>query len=230
MPELSSCWRNHSTSLHCLPLYYHLLERNILHRPYSLELSEFHREFLTLWKKNYPWQHKKNNIVKRVWNTLPYSLLWNIWLARNHRVFKDKETIIRKLCNKARSLTLETISAKNQRNIDITSLCVEEWNFIGYLWDKKNSNQNRNITNNLPNNSSHNWKIRLKEEEFLTWLKNCNIYYLFFDGASKSSPGIARVGGVIFNANGERIATYEWGLAPISNNRVEALALYQGLI
>jgi len=94
-----------------------------------------------LWKKNYPWQHKKNNIAKRVWDALPYSLLWNIWLARNRMVFKDKETIIRKLCNKARSPTLETISVKSQKKIDITGLCVEERNFIGNLLDKSNSNQ-----------------------------------------------------------------------------------------
>jgi len=35
---------------------------------------------------------------------------------------------------------------------------------------------------------------------------------------------------VIFNANGDNILSYEWGLFHTSNNRAEALALYQGLI
>jgi len=145
-------------------------------------------------------------------------------------VFKDKETITRKLCNKAKSLTLETISAKNQKQIDITGLCVEERNFIGSLLDKSNSNQSgRNISIQL-NTSKHRWKVRLKEEEFSTWLSNSNSHYLFFDGASKSNPGTAGVGGVIYSTNGDIRITYEWGLNPLSNNREEALALYQGLI
>jgi len=52
----------------------------------------------------------------------------------------------------------------------------------------------------------------------------------FFDGTSKSNPGIARVGGVIFNAKGDHILFYEWGLGQISNNRSEDLAIFQGLI
>jgi len=64
--------------------------------------------------------------MKRVWDILPYNMLWNIWLARNQKVFKDKDSIVRSLCNKARGLTLETISIKNQRNIDIIELSIEE--------------------------------------------------------------------------------------------------------
>lgn len=158
-------------------------------------------------------------------------MLWNIWLARNRKVFKDKESTTRNLCNKAMSLALETISVKNQRNINIIDISVEERNFIGYLLDKNNSNQNGNTTSNRHNNVNHKWKIRLKEEEFSIWFKNYNSYYLFFFyGSSKSNLGIAGAGGVIFNANGERIVSYEWGLGPISNNRAEALALYHGLI
>jgi len=35
---------------------------------------------------------------------------------------------------------------------------------------------------------------------------------------------------VILDANGEIVLSYEWGLGHISNNRAEALALYQGLL
>lgn len=102
-------------------------------------------EVLHLWKKNYPWQKKNHNIAKRVWDALPYSLLWKIWLARNNMVFKNKATIIRELCNKARSLTLETILVKRQNDIDITDLCVEERNFIAYLLDNSNGWKNGNL-------------------------------------------------------------------------------------
>ena len=35
---------------------------------------------------------------------------------------------------------------------------------------------------------------------------------------------------MILNANGDTILSYDWGLGQTSNNRAEALALYQGLI
>lgn len=76
---------------------------------------------------------------------------------------------------------------------------------------------------------TNSWKVRLKEEEFANWIQNCNCFYLFFDGAYKSNPGIAGAGGLIINAYGEHILHYEWGLGKVSNNRAEALALFQGL-
>lgn len=161
-----------------------------------------------------------------VWDTLPYSLLWNIWLEINRIVFKNKETITRKFCNKAKNLTLETISARNQKQIDIIGLFIEERNFIGYILEKNNSNQSGSNINSQLHTSMYSWKVRLNEEEFSAWLRNNNSNYLFFNGASKSNPGIAGVGGVIYNTNGDIRATYEWGLGPLSNNRAEALTLY----
>jgi len=85
-------------------------------------------------------------------------------------------------------------------------------------------------TNRQLNNSNYSWKIRLKDGELSTWLRNSNVHYLFFDGASKSNPKTAGAGGIIYNANGEIQLSYEWGLGSLSNKRVEALALYQGLV
>lgn len=143
-------------------------------------------------------------------------------------IFQNKETIIKHLCWKAKSLTLETISTKNLKKIDVVGLCVEERDFIGYLLDTSNSNQivsNSSIHSNIPN---HSWKIRNKKE-FSSWLRGSNLHYLFFDGASKSNSGTTGAGGVIHNTNSRIISTYEWGLGSLSNNRAEALALYQGL-
>ena len=56
------------------------------------------------------------------------------------------------------------------------------------------------------------------------------MHYVFFDGASKSNPGMAGAGGLICNGNGDALLDYEWGLGSLSNNTAEALALYQGLI
>jgi len=145
-------------------------------------------------------------------------------------VFKNNATIVRELCNKARSLTLETILVKRQKEIDITDLYVEERKFIAYMLDNSNSWQKGSYINRQLNNSNYSWKLRLKDGDFTTWLGNSNVHYLFFDGASKSNNRIAGSGGIIYNANGEIQLSYEWGLGHLSNNRDKALALYQGLV
>jgi len=111
-----------------------------------------------------PWQHKKNNRAKRVWDALPYALLWKIWLTRNRKIFRDQETITKQLCIKAKSLALETIAAKNTKKIDTTSLCVEERDFISSLIDNSRGLPTANIYNNHSNIPSHSWKIRVKRD------------------------------------------------------------------
>ena len=52
---------------------------------------------------------------------------------------------------------------------------------------------------------------------------------LFFDGASKGNPGLARCGGVITEANGTVLSNYSWGLGIESHNKAELCGLLQGL-
>ena len=61
------------------------------------------------------------------------------------------------------------------------------------------------------------WRSKLKEST------------LFFDGASKGNPRLARGGGVLFSDENSVLATYAWGLGSMTNNKAEALALWQGL-
>lgn len=186
-------------------------------------------EVLSNWKKSYPSQPKKKNIAKRVWDALPYVLLWKIWIARNRKVFRDQGTLTRQLCSKAKSLAIETIAPKSIKKIDMASLCVEERDFIRNLIDKSSILPTANTYSNLINTLSHNWKIRLKQDEFNEWLYNNNSHTLFFDGASKKNPGASGVGGVIYTPSGDPLVTFEWGPGNLSNKRVEALTLYQGL-
>lgn len=73
-------------------------------------------------------------------------------------------------------------------------------------------------------------KFVLRRKNLLHDLKTATLIISFFDGTLKLNPGIAGVGGVICNANGDCMVSYEWGLGHLSNNRAEALALYQGLV
>ena len=84
----------------------------------------------------------------------------------------------------------------------------------------------------IPNASiaSHaNWEIRLEENDFLIWRSKLKKSCLFFDGASKGNPGLAGGGGVLLSDENTILATYAWGLGTMSNNKAEALALWQGL-
>lgn len=107
---------------------------------------------------------------------------------------------------------------------------MEEHNFTSYLLDKNNIINRSNDLNNQWNITNNNWKIRLSEEDFSIWLKNCKRPSLFFDGASTSNPGVAGAGGIICNEEGNIISSFEWGLGALSNNRSEALALLQGIL
>lgn len=52
---------------------------------------------------------------------------------------------------------------------------------------------------------------------------------MFFDGALKGNPGAVGGGGVLLNPTGSITLSFSWGLGQDSNNRAEALALWQGL-
>eukprot|EP00253_Pinus_taeda_P013489 PITA_13489 len=44
-------------------------------------------ETIHKWRKNCPWREKRSKLTQRVWNIIPLTLLWHIWLARNGKVF-----------------------------------------------------------------------------------------------------------------------------------------------
>lgn len=184
-------------------------------------------EVIKNWKKLCPWKSKKIKLSQRIWNTLPLTLLWSIWIARNKKVFQEKNHNIRKICHKAISLAVETVISRPYSKLNLSSLSVEERDLLNY-GNVMNSYESVKEEPKTKETATV-WKLRPKEEEFALWLSNSNKYCLFFDGASKSNPGQAGAGGVICNANGTTILFFEWGLGDMTNNRAEGLALFQGL-
>eukprot|EP00253_Pinus_taeda_P004596 PITA_04596 len=69
------------------------------------------------WKKNCPWKDKRSRIVKRIWDTIPHTLLWRIWLTRNKKIFQNKESNVQTTCNKAHLLAQEAIAVKYKGKI-----------------------------------------------------------------------------------------------------------------
>jgi ribonuclease HI len=54
-------------------------------------------------------------------------------------------------------------------------------------------------------------------------------HLLFFDGASHDNPGPMGASGILIDSNGNKLATFAWGLGTMTNNIVEAYALYARL-
>eukprot|EP00253_Pinus_taeda_P012579 PITA_12579 len=181
------------------------------------------------WRKHCPWKETQSKLMQRIWNAMPLTLVWRIWLARNKKVFQDKGCNTRIMCHKAKNLAVEAIIAHTQGKIEVTNYSIEERNLIIYAQGNTLNTQATKQGNPQLKETSSAWKLRYKEKEFALWLSNCNKLYMFFDGASKSNPRLAGTGVLICNANGETILQFEWGLGELSNHRAEGLALYQGL-
>jgi len=55
------------------------------------------------------------------------------------------------------------------------------------------------------------------------------MYTLYFDGASRSNPGPASYGGVIYDENNNEIATYKKYIGKHTNNVAEYLGCFHGV-
>jgi len=55
------------------------------------------------------------------------------------------------------------------------------------------------------------------------------MYSLYFDGASRSNPGPASYGGVIYNEKNEEIGTYKNYIGKHTNNQAEYLGCFAGI-
>ena len=73
------------------------------------------------------------------------------------------------------------------------------------------------------------WETRLYKYQFENWMKERKIFKLFFDGASKGNPGMARGGGVIIFPEGKIEIEYYWNIGEDSNNMAKAYGLWKGL-
>lgn len=148
---------------------------------------------------------------------MPGFLTWTIWKQRNRRIFQDeyrntehsKETIminIRQLIQtKCKVDTSEKSSTRDLRILKLFQLDVDH-----SITMSRHQQQ--------PNSESNSWKCPP-----VGGLK------LNFDGASRGNPGMAGIGGIIRNHEGEILHIYCRDLGEGMNNEMEFAALEQGL-
>ena len=146
-------------------------------------------------------------------------------MARNKMIFQNKKPCPRKVQNKTWSLSIETILSKSTGHINFNDLQAEERTFLGRVLD--NPGYFKSLVIHTP--QKENWKIILKEKEFIEWLDSCKRLALFFNGASKSNLSIVGAGGFIRDENGSVLISYELGLGSLSNNKAESYTLHKSL-
>lgn len=176
------------------------------------------------WGKLFPTASKNSTLAKRFWASIPPNLCWQIWLARNACIFKDKKPNVHSILARTIALTTETIEENGIQHPDpeYTVHQVKEWM-------QKFKHRTSPKRNQIKSSCQKVWKLRGTKEEIINWIQGQKMHTLYFDGASKNNPGIAGAGGVIRDQQGRMIINYEWSLGKLSNNKAEAYSLLQGI-
>eukprot|EP00253_Pinus_taeda_P017560 PITA_17560 len=174
------------------------------------------------WGNSYPYPKKNKTLAKRLWNSIPPNLCWQIWIARKC-IFNNKKPSIPCILAKTTALISETLSANGIAQSD-----QETGNPRELEWIAKFNYEPRSHKTISTGQKKIDWKLRGSEEEIRGWIQNQKRPSLHFDGASKNNLGQAGARGVIKDQQGKILVTYEWGLGIMSNNKAEAYNLLLG--
>jgi ribonuclease HI len=174
------------------------------------------------WDSFYPFAVKGRTQDFLLWGMLPKFILWNLWLERNHRIFRESQRSAAIVVTKIQALLGESApylctTIKNHKLDEAEEHWLSQFKIQG-LEARKASDPIK-----------EDWEIRKSEKDFASWKSEINTPILFFDGASKGNPGQAGGGGIIENLTEATATRFAMGLGIESNNRAEALALWQGL-
>eukprot|EP00253_Pinus_taeda_P015908 PITA_15908 len=190
--------------------------------PANLDLPDSIPSLFRSWARFSPFSFNKKSLLKTCWMWIPKFTCWKLWLERNNIIFREEKSNTVRVISKIKALLGEALEANVSSRNDL-SLSKDEEQRLKELIPNLIE---RPI---LPASGHANWEIRLEESEFIKWRSALDDHCLFFDGASKGNPGIAGSGGVLLNPGGFTEMRFHWGLGIETNNRAEALALWQGL-
>ena len=190
--------------------------------PANLDFLDNIPSLFRSWASSSPFSFNKKSLLKTCWMWIPKFTCWKLWLERNNRNFREEKCNTVRIISKIKALLGEALEANISSRNDL-SLTKDEEQWLKELIPNLKERP-------IPPDASHaNWEIRLEESEFIKWRSALEDHCLFFDGASKGNPGIAGSGGVLLNPGGFTEMRFHSGLGIETNNRAEALALWQGL-
>eukprot|EP00253_Pinus_taeda_P015500 PITA_15500 len=188
----------------------------------NFELPKNIPNLFQTWRKLSPFGLSKNILLKNCWLWIPKLICWKLWMERNNRLFRNESCNPTKVIIKVKALLGETLDANSAEKTGKALSREEELWLNGLVPNHKDCAT-------VATSVHSNWEIRLEEQEFIKRRSALNENCLFFYRASKGNPGFAGGGGVLLSPNGSEVIRFAWGLGKESNNRAEALALWQGL-
>lgn len=144
-------------------------------------------------------------------------ITWTIWKERNRRIFeneyRDIEHLLDTITQNIRELILVKCRAKTDNQASARDLHILKT----FKLDNGRSMGTTNCHQN-PSTASMGWKR-----------PPAGFLKLNFDGASRGNPGLASIGGIIRNYAGEILHIYSKALGEGTNNKMEFVAMEQGL-
>jgi len=150
------------------------------------------------WDSTFPFQSKKNSQTYALWRVLPKFIMWEIWLERNNRLFRDLKRSPAQVATKIHALFGESApyfcQTKNSRALEGEE---EQW-----LVQFKIQNK---VGEKVIFSGQEAWELRKGKQEFDEWKTKENKHILSFDRASKGNPGLAGGGGIVESPNGSTI-------------------------
>jgi len=194
---------------------------NLVLNQMHIDLPGSTLDLFSSWAGLAPFDLHKKALLKASWMWTPKIICWKIWIERNRRIFQEEFRSSTKVASICKALLGEVIESKHHLNNSI-DLNPQELSWLS------NFSTKASISSSLKSTTEP-WEVRMDEQEFIKWRHKLSESCLFFDGASKGNPGQAGGGGVIFSADNSLRTSFAWGLGHDSNNKAEALALWQGL-
>jgi hypothetical protein len=174
------------------------------------------------WHSLCPFQTTKQGQLSTLWRMLPKFILWKIWIEKNNRLFREVHRSPAQVATRIKALFSE--SAPHFCKEKNSSLLEREEE----LWiDHLNLQDHQQHLHHIP--LPQNWELRMEKQEMEEWKRAKNNYILSFDGASKGNPGTTGGGGILVSPTRLTNLIFAWGLGMETNNRAEALTLWQGL-
>jgi hypothetical protein len=125
----------------------------------EVNLPEDIKSLLQHWDNLYPFQHRIQSQVAALWRILPKFILWNLWLERNSRIFRDR----------ARSAPIVVANIQALFGESTPYICQSNYkgkpDEVEVLWlEQFKIRSAKEITTVAP--STEDWEIRKEKHEF----------------------------------------------------------------
>ena len=113
------------------------------------------------WKSRYPYPIKGKLAWSGIWVAIPKYVCWNIWLARNDKIFNNNQQNSLKVAAKIKAFLIETVGVQTFKKGN--PLLLEENKWLGtYIFRDREKDPGKPSTNPR-------WRLRDTDAKFQIW-------------------------------------------------------------